>query len=222
MGTRVLPVLLLTAQMSACGGGSSGSSASTQSQTPTNSNVDTVSIAGSPALSVAADQPYSFAASGQDSLGKALTFSISNAPAWATFDSTTGTLSGTPIASQTGTYANIVITASDGTASASLPAFTISVTASATTTPPAANSATVTWVPTLDNTNGTVLTNLGGYYVMYGTSEAALDNVVSVDSATSSVTVSGLTPGNTYYFSVVAFTTQGVRSTPSAMATKTI
>jgi hypothetical protein len=56
-----------------------------------------------------------------------MTFSVTNKPAWATFSIVTGLLSGTPGAVNIGTYSNILISASDGTARAALPAFSVSV-----------------------------------------------------------------------------------------------
>ncbi len=90
-------------------------------------------ISGSPSLSVQASSPYSFTPSASDAQGQAITFSIANRPSWAAFSATTGTLSGTPTAA--GTHANIVITASDGTLTTSLPAFSITVTAAANRAP---------------------------------------------------------------------------------------
>jgi hypothetical protein len=87
-------------------------------------------IGGTPPATVAAGQLYSFQPSASDPHSKPLTFSIAQAPSWASFDTSTGKLSGTPTAAQTGTYANIVITASNGTLSTSLGAFTITVTGS--------------------------------------------------------------------------------------------
>src|SRR6185312_7805838 len=58
-----------------------------------------------------------------------LTFTITNKPSWATFSSTTGALTGTPATSDVGTDANITISVSDGTQSASLTAFSIVVSA---------------------------------------------------------------------------------------------
>ena len=55
---------------------------------------------------------------------------ISNKPAWAAFDGTTGRLSGTPAESQAGTYSGIAISVSDGTTSTSLPTFGIVVSSS--------------------------------------------------------------------------------------------
>ncbi len=48
---------------------------------------------------------------------------------WATFSSATGQLSGTPTAANVGSYANVVISVSDGKASAALAPFTITVAA---------------------------------------------------------------------------------------------
>ncbi|WP_440055533.1 Ig-like domain-containing protein [Pseudoalteromonas sp. T1lg65] len=92
-----------------------------------NSVNDAPSISGTPNTSVRQDEAYSFtpAASDVDSAG--LTFSISNLPGWASFDSTTGGLSGVPTREDVGTYGNIVITVSDGELQASLAAFEIVV-----------------------------------------------------------------------------------------------
>ena len=72
---------------------------------------------------------YSFTPTASDPDGDKLTFSVSNRPAWLTFNSATGTLTGTPSAANVGTYSNIVISVSDGMVSAALPAFSIKVTA---------------------------------------------------------------------------------------------
>jgi len=57
-------------------------------------------------------------------------------PAWATFDTATGRLSGVPQATDVGNTPNIVISVSDGEATASLPAFTLSVDDVPANTPP--------------------------------------------------------------------------------------
>jgi hypothetical protein len=86
-------------------------------------------ISGTPATGVAEGQAYSFTPAASDPDGNALTFSITGKPAWAAFDTANGRLSGTPLAGTAGTYPNIRITVSDGSLSASLPAFTITVAA---------------------------------------------------------------------------------------------
>jgi hypothetical protein len=100
---------------------------------PTGVTNSAPAISGSPAASVTAGSVYSFTPNATDADGDALTFAISNGPSWASFDSSTGTLSGTPADADAGSFANIVISVNDGALTASLPAFTITVTATAPT-----------------------------------------------------------------------------------------
>ncbi len=90
------------------------------------------SIGGTPAASVTVGRSYSFTPTASDADGDALSFSISGKPAWASFSASTGRLSGSPGSSRVGSYPNIVITASDGKASASLGPFSIVVRAANT------------------------------------------------------------------------------------------
>jgi hypothetical protein len=86
-------------------------------------------ISGEPDTSVAEDSSYSFTPTATDDDGDNLTFSISNQPSWASFDSTTGKLSGIPTNANVGTSSEITITVSDDNdGSAALDAFTITVT----------------------------------------------------------------------------------------------
>ena len=89
-------------------------------------------ISGQPPTSVTAGVAYTFTPAASDPDGDSLTFSVANRPAWLTFSSATGTLSGTPGAANVGTYAGIIISVSDGTSSVALPAFSIQVTAALT------------------------------------------------------------------------------------------
>jgi len=82
-------------------------------------------ISGTPTTAVYRNASYSFTPVGADADNNTLTYSIQNKPGWATFNQTTGALTGTAAA---GTFSNIVITVSDGTDTASLAAFTITVT----------------------------------------------------------------------------------------------
>ncbi|TLZ01502.1 MAG: hypothetical protein E6K36_11440, partial [Gammaproteobacteria bacterium] len=105
---------------------------SIQVQAPA-SNAPTIS--GTPAPTVVAGNQYAFTPAAADPDGHALTFSILNAPSWASFSASTGQLSGSPPTADVGVFSNIVITASDGTLTASLPAFSIQVLAPANDTP---------------------------------------------------------------------------------------
>jgi hypothetical protein len=90
---------------------------------------DAPSISGSAATSATAGGFYSFQPSASDPDGDNLTFSIAKRPSWASFNTNTGRLSGTPANDDAGIYEGIVIGVSDGTVSRSLPAFAITVSA---------------------------------------------------------------------------------------------
>ncbi|WP_176141145.1 tandem-95 repeat protein, partial [Sphingobacterium nematocida] len=88
---------------------------------------DAPTINGTPATTVDQDVVYSFIPTASDVDGDALTFSINNKPTWATFNTATGELTGTPSNADVGTTMGIVISVSDGSLSASLPVFTITI-----------------------------------------------------------------------------------------------
>ncbi|WP_262250442.1 putative Ig domain-containing protein, partial [Parapedobacter soli] len=89
---------------------------------------DTPTISGTPATTVNQDAAYSFTPTAADiDAGDVLTFSIANKPDWAAFDAATGELSGTPSNDDVGITTGIIISVSDGAASASLPAFDLEV-----------------------------------------------------------------------------------------------
>ncbi|WP_299022624.1 tandem-95 repeat protein [uncultured Photobacterium sp.] len=89
---------------------------------------DAPTLSGTPTTEVAQDGSYNFVPQASDIDGDNFTFSISNLPDWAEFDSSVGILSGSPGNDDVGTYSNIVISVSDGVATVSLPAFAITVT----------------------------------------------------------------------------------------------
>jgi hypothetical protein len=175
-----------------------------------------LTIGGTPATSATVGTAYSFQPTAAGGSGATLTFGIANQPAWATFNSATGLLSGTPGAGAIGTYANISISVSDGTTTATLPAFTLTVLAGAT------GSATVSWTAPTTRTDGTPLTNLAGFRVYYGTSPGNYPTVITIaDPTVSTYVVSNLSTG-TYYFVATAYDSTGEESAYSAPGSKTI
>ena len=173
-------------------------------------------ISGSPATSVNAGTAYSFRPTASDANGDVLTFSIANRPAWATFNTATGQLSGTPTAAQVGAYSNVLITVSDGKASTALPAFSITV------TQVSSGAATLSWTAPTQNTDGSALTNLAGYRILYGTSPTALSQMVQIANAgLTTAVIENLSPA-TYYFAVKAYTSTGAESSGSNVASKVV
>jgi hypothetical protein len=85
-------------------------------------------ISGAPGGHVYVGSTYYFTPTIHDANGHPLTYSIVNKPAWATFNTANGQLSGTPDISYVGNYTGIVITVSDPFVSTDLAAFDILVT----------------------------------------------------------------------------------------------
>ena len=173
-------------------------------------------ISGTPATSVMQGTQYSFTPTGNDPDADTLTYSIQNAPAWATFNTTTGRLQGTPGLQHIGATTGIVISVSDGDLSASLPAFSLTVQAVAL------GSATLTWTPPTTNTDGSPLTNLAGYKVYWGPSAGNYPNSTTLNSpGLTSYVVTNLVPG-TWFFVATALNSTGAESSFSSPASKTI
>jgi len=83
-------------------------------------------------------------------------------------------------------------------------------------------SATVNWTAPTTNTNGTPLTNLAGFKVLFGTSASALNQSQMVnDPRATSKTLSSLGAG-TWYFAVRAVNSNQVESDSSNVGQKTI
>ncbi|HET7204551.1 MAG TPA: putative Ig domain-containing protein, partial [Steroidobacteraceae bacterium] len=146
--TALLPLLLMLVGLCTSPQTHAANAAPTISGTP-----DTVAIVG---------YPYWFRPTASDVNGDTLRFSIFNKPAWAAFQTDTGTLSGTPQAA--GTYSNIRIRVSDGHRTRSLPAFSITVSANAAPrisgTPSTSAVVGQAWAfqPTASDPNGQPLT----------------------------------------------------------------
>jgi putative Ig domain-containing protein len=163
-----------------------------------------------------AGSSYNFQPAAADSSGGTLSFSIQNIPSWASFNAATGQLSGTPTGANVGSYSNIIITVSDGTASASLAPFAINVTQIGQ------GSVTLSWTAPTENTNGTALTNLAGYVVYYGNSPSAMNQSITISSVgVTTYVITNLNPG-TWYFEISAYNSANVGSGDSAVVSATI
>lgn len=184
-----------------------------------NSN-DAPSISGNPATSVAADSAYSFQPLASDPDGDNLTFSIQNRPAWASFNSSTGQLSGTPAAGDVGSYSNVLISVSDGKLSTALPAFSLSVNSAAAQT----GSVSLAWAAPATRSDGAPLplSEIAGYTLYYGSSLGNYSSTLDIDDPIStSVTVTDL-PLGTYYFVLTTRDTDGRESDQSSPAQRQV
>ncbi|MBM5811198.1 MAG: hypothetical protein FJ191_04430 [Gammaproteobacteria bacterium] len=173
-------------------------------------------ISGTPATSVVETQSYLFRPSATDADGNALVYSILNRPAWASFNTASGALSGTPPAGSAGTYANITIRVSDGQLTASLPAFSIAVQQVAT------GSATLSWQPPTTRSDGSPLLDLAGYRIRYGTAVGNYPNVVQLPNAGLTTAVIENLARATWYFVATAYDSSGAESSFSGVVSKTI
>src|SRR6186713_1544717 len=144
--------------MSACGGG--GGSDSSAAASGSANTAPTIS--GKAPASAAVGQKYTFTPSANDADQDSLTYSIESKPTWAMFDAKTGTLAGTPTASNIGSHENIIVKVTDGKITVALPEFSVTVTDGSTST---SGTATLSWEPPSQNVDGTALTGLTGYKI---------------------------------------------------------
>ncbi len=199
--------------LAGCGGG--GDESEQPSAPATGANA-APTIQGAPSASVVAGQQYSFQPTATDADGDTLTFTVSNLPGWATFNQSTGRISGTPADADIATYSNIRVTVSDGEASASTGTFSITVTSVGNA------SVTLSWTPPTQNEDGSTLTDLAGYEVRYGRDGDNLDQAVQLSNASlNRYVVDNLTSG-TWFFAVRAVNNAGASSVLSSVASKTI
>lgn len=210
-GNTLLAIFALVV-LAGCGGGGD----SEKTSAPATGNNSSPTIQGSPSTSVVAGRAYSFLPTASDPDGDTLTFSVANLPAWASFNQSTGAISGTPDAADVATYSNIRVTVSDGRASASTGIFAITVTTVG------GASVTLSWTPPTQNEDGTALTDLAGYEVRFGNSQNNLDQSVQLTNPSlSTYVVESLTSG-TWFFAVQSVNQQGVTSQLSTIASKTV
>ncbi len=209
---------LIMVGLAACGGAGQESTDATPSApaaAPVATAATPLTISGQPNPSVNVGSAYVFTPAAVAANGATLTFSIQNKPAWAIFNAASGAPTGTPAAADVGSYANIVISVSDGTSSVSLPAFTLTVQQISNGT------VTLGWIAPTANTDGTALTDLAGYHVHYGMSADNLAQSVQLANAGLTRYVLGNLSAGKWYFGISAYTTTGVESTVSPVVSET-
>jgi hypothetical protein len=183
---------------------------------PTSSANHAPTILGLPPASIRVGESYDFTPSASDPDGDKLTFSISNKPSWASFDRTSGRLSGQPQDANAGIAANVRIKVSDGQASATLASFSITVNQIAM------GSATLSWMPPTQNADGTLLTDLSGFKIYYGRSASGQDQMIKLTNpGLTRYVIENLSPA-TWYFSMSSINSEGIESARSGTASKMV
>ncbi len=179
----------------------------------------TPTISGSPVMTISEGAMYSFIPVANDPDMDPLTFSIINRPSWASFNSTTGELSGIPNSNDVGSYDAITIYVDDGELLASHPSFTIVVDPL-----PSSGSATLNWIAPATRVDGSVLllSELGGYHIYHGTDAGNLTLFLDInDPGVNEYVIENLAIG-THYFAVAVYDTLGVESELSEIRAKTV
>jgi hypothetical protein len=173
------------------------------------------SISGSPPRAAAVGESYDFEPDASDPDNDALSFSIVNKPDWASFDESTGRLSGTPRAGDVGIYSNIRILVSDWQATTTL-TFRIAVSQSAD------GAVTLSWEPPTRNEDGSQLTDLAGYRIYVGRNPNDFSRVIVLDNpGVTRYVVERLSPA-TWHFAMTSVNGEGRESRKSAVVKKTI
>ena len=84
-------------------------------------------ISGTPSINVDENSTYAFTPTAVDADGDNFTFTIINKPSWATFNTATGALTGTPSFDDAGTYNEVTIAVTDDIEADTLATFNITV-----------------------------------------------------------------------------------------------
>jgi hypothetical protein len=185
-------------------------------------------ISGDPSTTATVGSSYVFQPDARDRDGDTLRFKIRDCPDWASFDTRTGRLSGTPRSADVGTYRDVHIAVTDGGDNVKLPKFTIKVSSddsgstSGGTSTGGSASVSLSWTAPTRRADGSPLSlsELAGYTVRYGTSLGRYNNAIGVgDRSRTSLTITDL-PSGTYYFVVTARDSSGMESSYSSAVSK--
>ena len=147
--------------------------------------------------------------------GAPLTFDIANQPGWTDFNITSGELTGIPTGDDAGIYKDIVISTDNGEANANIPAFSTEVIGDVYS-----GTEQLAWSPPTQNSDGTPLTDLQGYRVMYGIESGTYEYAERLnDPGITSHQIDGLIAG-LWFFTVTAIDETGIESPKADEASK--
>lgn len=87
---------------------------------------------------------------------------------------------------------------------------------------PTTDTATVCWEPVIANTDGSVITDLIGYRVYYGTAPDNYSGFVEVNKDTLCYQFTGLSDNTKYHYRITAFDVVSIHSDKSNEVSRTI
>lgn len=200
-----------------CGGGGSESAPASlgMSSTPPASN-QSPTISGDANAYARVGRTYEFQPTFNDADHDKLTFTAENLPPWASIDTTSGRITGTPAAGDLGEYEDITITVADASHRAVTRPFSITVLSAPT------GFATLHWEQPPMKVDGSPLDDLAGYRIVYGRDADDLDQSVFInDPSQTSFEFTTLEEG-IWYFAVIAVNANGLEGPPTTPAMKSI
>ncbi len=202
-----------------CGGGSSASQSVGSAPTP--APVTTAGANQAPTISAEAaayarvGEKFDLQPIASDPENDKLTFSAQNLPSWATFDSASGRITGTPSSSDVGEYEAITIAVADAAHRANT-SFSITVLGAK------GGVARLQWETPPIKVDGSPLDDLAGYRIVYGRTADDLDHSIFIqDPAQTSFEFTTLDSG-TWYFAVIGVNANGLEGPASITTMKSI
>ena len=176
------------------------------------------SISGTPPATAVVGERYAFRPRVTDPDSTVFRFEIAGKPSWAGFDVLTGSLTGTPAEADVGLYSGIEISVTDGIDTVTLPAFSIEVVAGGSAT----GSVALRWTPPTQNEDGSQLTDLAAYRILWSRNGGSFSNSARISNpSVTRYVVENLTPG-TYELVIIAINSAGVESRFSNSITRVV
>lgn len=89
--------------------------------------------------------------------------------------------------------------------------------------PDAKGAVTLNWTPPTENTDGSVLTDLSGYKIYFGSSADLLTQSITIsNTGLTEYVIENLTANSTYYFTITAVNSLSVESDYSSIISKDV
>jgi hypothetical protein len=202
--------MLAAIALTACGGGSNPSGEAS------------LSISGTPSTTAQVGHVWRFQPTIQGTNGGLYVLGVDQPPPWMAEPLMTGVtneweLFGEPRPEHADTHwPNIVVKVTDGRTVATLPPFHIDVIAQGAAT----GTAQLRWLAPTERVDGSPIGELASYRLLYGQASGRYDRIIIIDNpGITRYLVEDLGPG-IWYFSLVAVTSDGFASAPSAEKSK--